>query len=167
MVLLAFVGLACVVFSVYMVLIRKIKSSFNEFRESLIIYLVGITIYIDLVVLHVTVKKFPLNKNVRIVTTIFDIINAANPIWVFLAKPIYKCLFHHDEYLKEWLLKLCSDDLINEYAIHDHFVRTNLEAQRKFEKVGNSKRTGIDEAASVGANPDVSVLDSAHDIVNK
>ncbi|KAJ1964544.1 hypothetical protein GGI12_001355 [Dipsacomyces acuminosporus] len=135
--LLALLGVACTVFSIYMLLIRNIRSSFNEFRESLIIYLVGISTYIELVVLHVTVKRFSLNKDIRVITTAFDIVNAANPIWVLLAVPLHKCLFHRDKYLKEWLQKLSSDGLTNEYAIQAMETHLTTASYMKMDSSGS------------------------------
>ncbi|KAJ1955633.1 hypothetical protein GGI12_005513 [Dipsacomyces acuminosporus] len=106
-------------YTVSIILIRNIRSSFNELRESIIVYATGSTMIIVITVLHIVQPKFPLRRNTRIASLVTDMVFICSPIWLLLAKPTYMCFFHYDEYLKKWQQKLVDDGLAKQYELQD------------------------------------------------
>ncbi|KAJ1960183.1 hypothetical protein GGI12_003941 [Dipsacomyces acuminosporus] len=107
------------IYLVQMFLIRNIRTSFNEFRESLIIFFGASAMVIELVSLHLGVPKFSMYRTVRILCATFDTLCILLPIWTLLGKPLYMCLFRHDEYLEKWLQVLASDGLSKVYKLQE------------------------------------------------
>ncbi|KAI8325521.1 hypothetical protein GQ54DRAFT_282883 [Martensiomyces pterosporus] len=107
------------IYTVYLIKIRNIKSSFNEFRESVVIYIVGFSTIIETTMLHGIVPKYPLHKYIRLISACFDFFTGNIVIWIYLGYPAYMCMFHHEEYLKKWLRKLANDGLSKEYDIKE------------------------------------------------
>ncbi|KAJ1960204.1 hypothetical protein GGI12_003932 [Dipsacomyces acuminosporus] len=108
-----------VIHAVYVILIRKIKSSFNEFREALVVYATGTFMILVIIVMHIIVPRYPLYRYVRIASATADTIFIISPMWLFLARPVYMCLFNHDEYLATWLQKLSDDGLSKRYKMQE------------------------------------------------
>ncbi|KAJ1955768.1 hypothetical protein GGI12_005480, partial [Dipsacomyces acuminosporus] len=108
-----------IIYTVYIVLIRNIRSSFNELGEALIVYMAGTSMILVIIVMHVFDAKYPLHRKVRIASATIDSIFIISPMWLFLAKPVYMCLFHHDSYLEEWQQKLANDGLARVYKLQD------------------------------------------------
>ncbi|KAJ1959358.1 hypothetical protein GGI12_004377, partial [Dipsacomyces acuminosporus] len=120
----------------YIVLTRHIKSGFNEFRESLIIYFICTINIIEVIVIHLGIKHYPLYKNVRIVSAVFDFACGSAIIIILLAKPVYMCLFHHNEYYAKWVQQILDDGLARKYDIEEY--RTFVSAS-SYIKVDDSK----------------------------
>ncbi|KAJ1960185.1 hypothetical protein GGI12_003943 [Dipsacomyces acuminosporus] len=117
---IAFAGIFWLIHTIYIFLTRNITSSFNEFRESLIIYLVGIANLIEVLCLHLFVKHYPLYKNIRIISAVFDLLCVCTPVVVLLANPVYKCLFHKHEYYANWVQKVLDDGLQRQYEFEEN-----------------------------------------------
>ncbi|KAI8318343.1 hypothetical protein GQ54DRAFT_252527, partial [Martensiomyces pterosporus] len=107
------------VYAVQVVKIRNIKSSFNEFRESLIIFFIIFATILQLTLLVVFIAMNPYNKDIRLATVSFDFVAGNLMIWLVLVHPVYMCIFHGREYEKRWLRKLAGDGLSKEYEVND------------------------------------------------
>ncbi|KAJ1959868.1 hypothetical protein GGI12_004111 [Dipsacomyces acuminosporus] len=116
---IAFAGVLWVIHTIYIFVTRNIRSSFNEFRESLIIYLVGVTNLLVALFLHFMVKAYPLHKYVRIVSTVCDVLCGCIPVIILLAHPVYMCYFRHDEYLSRWKSKLVAESMVEIYKLQN------------------------------------------------
>ncbi|KAJ1964444.1 hypothetical protein GGI12_001428 [Dipsacomyces acuminosporus] len=116
---IAFAGVLWVIHTIYIFVTRNIRSSFNEFRESLIIYLVGVTNLLVALFLHFMVKAYPLHKYVRIVSTVCDVLCGCIPVIILLANPVYRCYFDYHEYYVKWLQNVLDDGLARQYEIAD------------------------------------------------
>ncbi|KAJ1964537.1 hypothetical protein GGI12_001347 [Dipsacomyces acuminosporus] len=112
----------------YVVMLRNIVSSFNEFRESLIIFAIATLFVIKTVALNITHPMFPLEGTFRLISTIFDVLMANSIILSILVYPVYQCAFHHDDYDIEWRMKLNRDQLEKEYSLTpmDNQIETEL-----------------------------------------
>ncbi|KAJ1959084.1 hypothetical protein GGI12_004527 [Dipsacomyces acuminosporus] len=105
----ASIGLQWVVWfgvAVLMFRLRNIQSSFNEFRESLVIFILAVILLLETTIVLSVHPKYPLVRSQRISKTLFDTVISNMIVWVILAQPVYKCVFHRDEYQTEWLQKL-------------------------------------------------------------
>ncbi|ORX73574.1 hypothetical protein DL89DRAFT_298689, partial [Linderina pennispora] len=101
----------------FTVRIRKIHSSFNEFRNYTYMITIVLSFVLGTTILHIVFPKYPLNRVVRIITTASDIIMCNSSIWIIVAHPTYKCMFDHDRYLDEWYTKLRRDGLQRAYEM--------------------------------------------------
>ncbi|KAI8319043.1 hypothetical protein GQ54DRAFT_341515 [Martensiomyces pterosporus] len=95
--------------------LRNIQSSFNEFHESLIIFVIVMALLLETTIVHAVYPQFPLMRSHRVSKTLFDAVTANVLIWVIIAHPVYMCIFHHSEYEDEWLKKLRRDGLHDVY----------------------------------------------------
>ncbi|KAJ1878870.1 hypothetical protein H4R99_003159 [Coemansia sp. RSA 1722] len=97
--------------------IRNIKSSFNETREITLACFIVFAVLVFTTVMHYTHAHFPLNVQLRVATTTLDHMAVNVLWWLIMAKPLYMCLFHRNEYMREWLHKLRQDGLQRAYDV--------------------------------------------------
>ncbi|KAJ2716811.1 hypothetical protein H4R19_000417 [Coemansia spiralis] len=97
--------------------IRRIKSSFNESRESVIACLAVMVMLVFLSVLHYTKVLSPMRAVFRVLATSIDhlVINAF--WWAIMGVPLFNCMFRREKYLDAWLDKLCGDGLHHQYDV--------------------------------------------------
>ncbi|KAJ1965924.1 hypothetical protein GGI12_000445 [Dipsacomyces acuminosporus] len=112
---------------VLLIRLRNINSSFNEFRESLTIFLITMGFIVELAAVNATHPMFPLEKTYRFITTFFDITMVNMITLLVLVYPVYKCMFCHHEYEIEWRLKLSRDQLEKEYEVTPANIPTENE----------------------------------------
>ncbi|ORX65741.1 hypothetical protein DL89DRAFT_270704, partial [Linderina pennispora] len=117
----------------YYIKIRHIQTAFNEFRESLIVFLLAFATLFQTSLLHSIVPTYPLNRAIRTVSTFLDVACGVTSIWVILAYPVFKCIFYREKYEHEWLAKLARDGLQREYQIESS--RTAMSSD--YVKMGN------------------------------
>ncbi|KAJ1952578.1 hypothetical protein EC988_003479 [Linderina pennispora] len=127
---LSIVWLVWLVILYYTIRIRRITSSFNEFRNYLAQCIIAFLLIAETTALHIAFPRYPLNKTVRVVNTAFDIFISSACIWIVLAYPAYKCLFDREEYLNQWLWKLRDDGLQKAYGVESN--ETYLVGQIQF-----------------------------------
>ncbi|KAJ2486133.1 hypothetical protein IWW37_005714 [Coemansia sp. RSA 2050] len=116
---------ACIVFqwvlwagvAVLIYRLRNIQSSFNEFRESLALFVVAIITLTETTVMNIAFKNYPVMMPHRIEKTMVDTLCANVMIWLILGHPIYMCLFHRRKYETQWLEKLTKDGHKNAYEV--------------------------------------------------
>ncbi|KAJ1952515.1 hypothetical protein GGI12_006224, partial [Dipsacomyces acuminosporus] len=124
---------------VIIILIRNIRSSFNELREALLTFIIGTINLVFVLVFHIGVKNYPLYVRIRIISCVIDLLTGALPVWIFLTYPVYQCYAHHDEYLRDWLGKLNLDgmhDLYQLQGIHGSDTRA-ASSDKRTTKGGN------------------------------
>ncbi|KAJ1829183.1 hypothetical protein LPJ56_000569 [Coemansia sp. RSA 2599] len=97
--------------------IRNIKSSFNESREITVACFIVFSVLVFTTIMHYTHPRFALDVQLRVATTSLDHIAVNSMWWLIMAKPLYMCLFHKSEYLREWLHKLRHDGLQRAYDV--------------------------------------------------
>ncbi|KAJ1941974.1 hypothetical protein GGF37_003310 [Kickxella alabastrina] len=97
--------------------IRGIKSSFDESREMMIAYVIVIAAVTLSTALTYSTPLYHLNVRLRIIYTSLNHIAGNSLWWVIMAKPLYKCLFDRERYLKQWIGKLRDDGLQKEYNV--------------------------------------------------
>ncbi|KAJ2513763.1 hypothetical protein H4217_006148 [Coemansia sp. RSA 1939] len=96
---------------------RNIKSSFRELREMVFSLVIMFTALIFNTAMQFAHPYYPFKSKYRIASTIFDTA-ACNAIWWgIMAKPFFQCLFRRQQYLHEWMTKLCEDGLQKEYQV--------------------------------------------------
>ncbi|KAJ1963064.1 hypothetical protein GGI12_002274 [Dipsacomyces acuminosporus] len=119
-VIYSFLGLGLALWVALLILIirlRSINSSFNEFRESLIIFVISAALLAEIAAINALHPMFPLQKTYRFITTFFDVAAANTITLLVLVYPVYKCIFHRKEYEIEWRAKLNRDQLEKEYEM--------------------------------------------------
>ncbi|KAJ1949079.1 hypothetical protein FBU59_001305 [Linderina macrospora] len=114
---LAIVWMVWLVIFYYTVRIRRINSSFNEFRNYLAQCIIALLLIAETTVLHIAFPRYPLNKYVRVVNTAFDIFICNACVWIVLAYPAFQCMFNREAYLQRWLKKLREDGLQKAYGV--------------------------------------------------
>ncbi|KAJ2615617.1 hypothetical protein GGF44_005942 [Coemansia sp. RSA 1694] len=97
--------------------LRNIQSSFNEFRESLAIFVVAIITLTETTVMNIAFRYYPLMLVHRIEKTMVDTLCANVMVWLILGHPVYMCLFHRRKYETQWLEKLTKDGHKNAYEV--------------------------------------------------
>ncbi|KAJ1963063.1 hypothetical protein GGI12_002273 [Dipsacomyces acuminosporus] len=115
---------------VLIIRLRNINSSFNEFRESLIIFLIAMGLIVEIGAIHGTHPMFPVEKVYRFITTAFDVVAVNAVILTILAHPVYMCIFHHQDYALKWRMKLNRDQLEKEYELTPVDIPTQTEIER-------------------------------------
>ncbi|KAJ1959729.1 hypothetical protein GGI12_004183 [Dipsacomyces acuminosporus] len=128
-------GVIIAIHTLYIYLTRNIRSSFNEFREGLIIYLVLMADLFVTVFLHIMVKAYPLHKRVRIVSVIVDLLCGCTPVVVLLAHPLYMCYFRHDEYLVKWVGKIREEGMAEVYKLQGITTSMSISAHKNTGKL--------------------------------
>ncbi|KAI8321639.1 hypothetical protein GQ54DRAFT_324830 [Martensiomyces pterosporus] len=106
-------------YAIQIIRIRHIKSSFNEFRENLIIFLIIFATTLQLTLLGIFVSLNPFVAAIRLATTCFDFVSGNLVLWILLAHPVFMCMFRRREYEKMWLRKLAADGLAREYGVQE------------------------------------------------
>ncbi|KAJ2001841.1 hypothetical protein GGI04_003585 [Coemansia thaxteri] len=86
--------------------LRNIQTSFNEYRESLAIFVVAIILLTETTVTNVVFRNYPLQLVNRLEKTAMDVLASNIMIWLIVAHPVYMCLFHRRRYETMWLEKL-------------------------------------------------------------
>ncbi|KAJ2477570.1 hypothetical protein IWW56_004252 [Coemansia sp. RSA 2131] len=115
----ASIGLMWVPWTVVLVLavrLRNIQSTFNERYESLVICVLAYTILIKTTVIHATHPFYIFEKSYRQSETLIDAICSCAIIWLMLGYPAYQCMFHREQYEKEWVQKLRKDGVVKKYS---------------------------------------------------
>ncbi|KAJ1644982.1 hypothetical protein J3B02_000828 [Coemansia erecta] len=97
--------------------IRNIKSSFNESTEITLASFIVFAVLAFTTIMHYTHPRFALDVQLRVATTTLDHIAVNVLWWLIMAKPLYMCLFHRNEYMREWLHKLRQDGLQRAYDV--------------------------------------------------
>ncbi|KAJ1963298.1 hypothetical protein GGI12_002132 [Dipsacomyces acuminosporus] len=110
------------IYTVYIVLIRNIRSSFNEFRENLVIYIAWTVMQLELMVFRFLKTKFPLRVRARIPSAALDVFFVVLPVWILLGYPTFMCLFRREEYLARWFQRVSDDNLAEFYKRQERKV---------------------------------------------
>ncbi|KAJ1956204.1 hypothetical protein EC988_001471, partial [Linderina pennispora] len=108
-----------------MIKIRGIHASFNEWRESVIIFVITLVSLLQTTITPAVHTDYTRIQAMRIAATWIEFTNGNLTIWIILAPPLYRCLFHRDEYLQMWLRKLERDGLKHAYDISDEHRQNN------------------------------------------
>ncbi|KAJ1963124.1 hypothetical protein GGI12_002241 [Dipsacomyces acuminosporus] len=146
------------VHTIYMVLIRSIRSSFNEFRESLFIFFSASGMVVEIAVLHLGIRGFPLHLYARIVSAVCDTLCIITPVWILLSYPLYQCLFNRDKYLREWVQKLQADGMGIFYDRQDGNPRSSISPYSKMETGYKSEKSLAMASVSTAATRATAVV---------
>ncbi|KAJ2160650.1 hypothetical protein GGF46_002079 [Coemansia sp. RSA 552] len=95
--------------SILMFRLRNIQSSFNEFRESLIVFAAVICMVTETSVTNLLYTYYPFVKVHRIRKTLVDVITAMIVVWSFVAVPVFHSIFNRKKYEQMWLERLAKD----------------------------------------------------------
>ncbi|KAI8325522.1 hypothetical protein GQ54DRAFT_308243 [Martensiomyces pterosporus] len=136
-----------VLYAVYLIKIRNIKSSFNEFRENVFTCFLGVSTILETTIVHVVVPKFPLNSTIRRFSACYDFAAGNLGVWVILAYPVYMCIFHKNEYELDWLTKLASDGLTKEYGVQERVYTSTGRYSRMEDETGSLQATKTEAVA--------------------
>ncbi|KAJ1951087.1 hypothetical protein FBU59_000364 [Linderina macrospora] len=146
-----------IVTGIYVVRIRRIKSGLNEFRESLIIYIIAVLCLIQYTVCHAAFKALPLQQTVRCLITALDLIAVNLTMWVFLAYPAYQRMFHREQYLSLWLKKLSRD----EFRRGNQLAASHKMTERRIPDSPLQGNRGHASSASVTHQGDNDIMDES------
>ncbi|KAJ1944952.1 hypothetical protein GGF37_001944 [Kickxella alabastrina] len=106
-----FLGATVLIGAISLWKVHSIKSSFNKSRETLISYIIMVVaLAFAISVLYID-PKYTLNVRLRIIFTSLLHFLANILWWLIMEMPMYKCLFDHERYLKQWISKLRKDGL--------------------------------------------------------
>ncbi|KAJ2477475.1 hypothetical protein IWW56_004312 [Coemansia sp. RSA 2131] len=100
--------------------LRNIQSSFNEFRESVAIFLVIIGLLTETSVTNLHYQYYIFEKKRRTQKTYVDVVASVLVIWLFIGFPVYKSIFDRRNYEQMWLEKLAKDGPGNTYNINSN-----------------------------------------------
>ncbi|KAI8318214.1 hypothetical protein GQ54DRAFT_281006 [Martensiomyces pterosporus] len=107
------IGLLWIPWLVVLVLIvrlRNIQSSFNEFRESVVICIIAFATLLETTLVHAIKPQYIFDKNLRLVETLVNVFITNVIIWLILSYPVAMCMFRRREYERDWLYTLRRDD---------------------------------------------------------
>ncbi|KAJ1726317.1 hypothetical protein LPJ61_005268, partial [Coemansia biformis] len=111
--------------------IRKIKSSFNESRESAMACLAVFAVLIFTTSMHYSLKWFPFRTVYRVLATSFDHLVINMFWWAIMGVPLFNCLFRKQQYLSMWVAKLTEDGLNQQYDVSSRETsKRSLSARR-------------------------------------
>ncbi|KAJ2556860.1 hypothetical protein EV175_001724 [Coemansia sp. RSA 1933] len=97
--------------------LRNIQSSFNEFRESVAIFLVAICILTESSVTLLGFEYYPLLRKHRLEKTLMDCLGSNIMVWLIIAQPVYNCIFNRRAFEALWLEKLTRDGRKSAYEV--------------------------------------------------
>ncbi|KAJ2778996.1 hypothetical protein H4R18_004270 [Coemansia javaensis] len=92
--------------------LRNIQSSFNEFRESIAIFVVIIALLTESTVTYVHYPYFVLQQGHRIRRTLMDAICSNLIVWLMIGYPVLMSIFRRREYEKQWAGMLTSESKV-------------------------------------------------------
>ncbi|KAI8319588.1 hypothetical protein GQ54DRAFT_265066 [Martensiomyces pterosporus] len=98
-------------------LARNINTSFNEFREMVLICVVTSIAIAYLSILHHIVSNYIIITWARVTTTMFEYLGCQTSLAILLGVPVYNCIFHHDEYKRRFYEKMRSDGMVSRYRL--------------------------------------------------
>ncbi|KAJ2786273.1 hypothetical protein H4R18_000003, partial [Coemansia javaensis] len=98
-------------------MLRNIKTSFNERRETVIACCVVLSILITTTSLHYGRPKYPFSLGLRTVVTSIDHAGTIFYWWLLMGVPLFNCAFRRQRYLDWWVAKLIEDGLELQYDI--------------------------------------------------
>ncbi|KAJ1949334.1 hypothetical protein FBU59_001188 [Linderina macrospora] len=107
--------------------IRNIHTAFNERIETIVIAVMALSTDIEMIVVHIVYLHYAQNRAVRSMAVMFDLTMGCTASFILLVYPVYQCIFHRDEYLQKWLLKLSIDGLHKEYLNETHRVPNTVD----------------------------------------
>ncbi|KAJ2496063.1 hypothetical protein GGH96_006079 [Coemansia sp. RSA 1972] len=90
--------------------LRNIQSSFNEFRESVAIFIVIIALLTESTVTYIHYKFYTLEKNRRIQKTIMDTVASNINVWLIIGYPVFMSIFRRHEFERKWIERLANDN---------------------------------------------------------
>ncbi|KAJ2734999.1 hypothetical protein H4R23_002294 [Coemansia sp. Cherry 401B] len=120
--------------------LRNIQSSFNEFRESILIFVVIVALLIESTVINVHFRRFPLQKARRIEKTVMDVVASTLVVWLFIGYPVLMSIFKRRSYELQWLERLAMDGPTNSYNL-----TPNRKSKQSYAKMEDSAN-GADSA---------------------
>ncbi|KAJ1949263.1 hypothetical protein EC988_004842 [Linderina pennispora] len=144
-------GIVASLWSVVAVLvwrIRNIHTAFNERFETVAIAAMALSTDIEMIVVHIVYLHYAQNRAVRSMAVMFDLTMGCTASFILLVYPVYQCIFHREEYLQKWLLKLSLDGLHKEYLDETHHVTNTTDYAEVREQSttrltsGNTEKTG-------------------------
>ncbi|KAI9500815.1 hypothetical protein BX070DRAFT_58675 [Coemansia spiralis] len=89
--------------------LRNIQSSFNEFRESLAIFIIAIVVLIETTITNIAFMYYPLMLHHRLEKTLMDCLAANIMVLLIIGQPVFMCIFNRRKYETLWLEKLTKD----------------------------------------------------------
>ncbi|KAJ2299389.1 hypothetical protein IWW55_004196 [Coemansia sp. RSA 2706] len=97
--------------------LRNIQSSFNEFRESILIFIVIIALLTETTVTNLHYEYYIFEKKRRTEKTYVDVIAGVLVIWLFIGYPVFQSIFNRKAYEQQWLEMLAKDGPGNTYNV--------------------------------------------------
>ncbi|KAJ1895129.1 hypothetical protein LPJ66_004775 [Kickxella alabastrina] len=120
-----FLGATVLIGAIALWKVRSIKSSFNESREMMLSYIIMVVALAFAITVSYIGPKYTLDVRLRIIFTSLSHFLANILWWLIMGVPMYKCLFDHERYLKQWISKLRKDGLQKEYDIDSNTSSAN------------------------------------------
>ncbi|KAJ2516200.1 hypothetical protein H4217_004734 [Coemansia sp. RSA 1939] len=112
------------------VLARNINTSFNEYKEMvLIITLSSITLLYETIV-HNIVQEYILYRWLRTLSTFMEYLTNQTSLFILLGVPVYNCIFNHEAYKKRFFEKMRADGMVARYnlTLENRTADTNVES---------------------------------------
>ncbi|KAJ1728576.1 hypothetical protein LPJ72_005403 [Coemansia sp. Benny D160-2] len=149
------------------VLARNINTSFNEYKEMvLIITLSSITLLYETIA-HNIVHEYILYRWLRTLSTFMEYLTNQTSLFILLGVPVYNCIFNHEAYKKRFFEKMRADGMVARYnlTLENRTADTNVEstvapsalerADASEDNNQKSTQSGIDTSSSSRRrNPD-------------
>ncbi|KAJ2310259.1 hypothetical protein IWW54_003285 [Coemansia sp. RSA 2705] len=111
--------------------LRNIQSSFNEFRESVIIFAVIIALLTESTVTYIHFKYYTLQKVHRIEKTLMDTVASNLIVWLIIGYPVAMSIFRRQVYERQWIERLANDNNKTAYEITSNHAGTTYAKMRE------------------------------------
>ncbi|KAJ1799874.1 hypothetical protein LPJ59_001522 [Coemansia sp. RSA 2399] len=111
----AIVWMGWIAVVVVTVVARNINTSFNEYKEMvLIIILSSITLTYETIA-HNIVRDYVLYRWSRTLSTYMEYLSSQSALFILLGVPVYNCIFHRESYRREFFEKMRADGMVARY----------------------------------------------------
>ncbi|KAJ2516305.1 hypothetical protein H4217_004663 [Coemansia sp. RSA 1939] len=153
-----------IIFSIMMIRLRNIQSTFNEFYESLFILGFGVAAMIKTTVVHFTHHRYTFIMGYRVAETIGDAFICNGVILVIIAYPVIRSVYRAKEYERKWLLRLRTDGLQDMYETN---MKLRAEMPLQYSRMNGSATTNQFEKNVMGGEADEGNYFDMHAYSNK
>ncbi|KAJ1962443.1 hypothetical protein GGI12_002650 [Dipsacomyces acuminosporus] len=143
-----------ILYTVVLIRIHSIRSSFNELRESVSIYILGLINIVTSALLYTFGWRPDINQYVRIAGVALDALTTTGSIWILLVYPVCMCLFKREEYLVDWKRKLIDDGVVKKYEMQHRQVAAASNFSKRYSRLVDDSKYSTDKAA-VAASPSI------------
>ncbi|KAJ2868720.1 hypothetical protein GGI22_000696 [Coemansia erecta] len=143
------------------VVARDINTSFNEYKEMVIIIILSsITITYETIA-HNIVRDYVLYRWSRTLSTFMEYLSSQSALFVLLGVPVYNCIFHRESYRRKFFEKMRADGMVAryEYALASttdttNVVSTNITAHERADVSDDTEPKDMQSGNGLPSSPE-------------